>query len=93
MVSYALYTVEEIINKEPKSYSEAVNHKYGQNWLLAMIEELNSLDKNCTWTLVPRPKGARVVGRKWIYKKKEGIPGVEKSRFKARLVVTPLSRK
>ena len=32
------------------------------------------------------PKGKRAIGCKWIFKKKEGIPGVEDARFKARLV-------
>ncbi|CAM8941031.1 unnamed protein product [Rhodiola kirilowii] len=51
-----------------------------------MKEEMDSLMKNETWELVDRPKGQKLVGCKWIYKKKEGIPGVEKPRLKARLV-------
>ena len=30
--------------------------------------------------------GAKLVSRKWVYKMKEGISGVEQGRFKARLV-------
>ncbi|CAM8880907.1 unnamed protein product [Rhodiola kirilowii] len=51
-----------------------------------MKEEIDSLMTNETWDLVDRPKGQKLVGCKWIYKKKEGIPGVEKHRLKARLV-------
>jgi len=36
--------------------------------------------------LVRLPKGQRVVGWKWIYKKKEGNPDPENARFKACLV-------
>ncbi|CAM8982379.1 unnamed protein product [Rhodiola kirilowii] len=51
-----------------------------------MKEEMDSLAKNETWELVDRPTGKRLVGCKWIFKRKEGIPGVEKPRLKARLV-------
>ena len=32
------------------------------------------------------PKNQRVVGCKWVFKKKEGIPSVKKIRYKARLM-------
>lgn len=47
---------------------------------------MKSLVKNNTCELVELPKNQRVVGCKWIFKKKEGIPSVEKARYKARLV-------
>ncbi|CAM8970182.1 unnamed protein product [Rhodiola kirilowii] len=50
-----------------------------------MKEEMDSFMKNETWDLVDRPKGQKLVGCKWIYKKKEGIPDVEKPRLKGRL--------
>lgn len=49
-------------------------------------EELDSLGKNKTWILVDRPESHKIVGCKWIYKRKEGIPGVKMHRFKSRLV-------
>ncbi len=58
-----------------------------------MNEEMQSLSKNETWELVPLPKGVKPVGCKWVYKKKEGIPGVEPARFKARLVAKGFSQK
>ena len=51
-----------------------------------MNEEMESLSKNQTWELVRKPDGQKLVSCKWIYKLKEGIPGVEKPRYKARLV-------
>ena len=33
------------------------------------------------------PEGKRVISCKWIFKRKEGIPGVESTRNKARFVV------
>jgi hypothetical protein len=51
-----------------------------------MNEEIESLHKNQAWELVKLLKGTKIVGCKWIFKKKEGIPSVEDARFKARLV-------
>ena len=50
-----------------------------------MMKEIKSLHKNKTLVLVKRPKGIRIVGCKWVYKMKEGIPEVEDARLKARL--------
>ena len=52
-----------------------------------MQEEVESLHKNDTWDLVKLPTGKRVITCKWIYKKKDGIPGIEAVRYKARYVV------
>ena len=35
-----------------------------------MVEEYHSIMKNQVWEVVPRPKGKRVVGSRWIYKVK-----------------------
>lgn len=53
-----------------------------------MHEEMNSLYKNKTLILVDKPKGVKTVGCKWILKRNEGVPGVEKAWFKAKLVAT-----
>ncbi|KAL9256969.1 Retrovirus-related Pol polyprotein from transposon TNT 1-94-like protein [Drosera capensis] len=58
-----------------------------------MGEEMESLYKNETWELVKLPKGRRVVGCKWIYKKKTGALEAEKTRFKARLVAKGFTQK
>ncbi|CAM8892800.1 unnamed protein product [Rhodiola kirilowii] len=59
-----------------------------------MKKEMESLiKKNETWELVDRPKGQRLVRSKWIFKRKEGIPGVEKPRLKARLVAKGFTQK
>lgn len=86
MVAFALIAAEEVEGDEPRSYSEAVNGKQSQEWVAATNEELSSLHKNGTWVPVDKPKGKKFVSCKWIFKLKEGIPGVEKARFKARLV-------
>ena len=50
-----------------------------------MDDELEHIEKNNTWELVPRPKGNNVIGTKWIFKNKLNENG-EVVRNKARLV-------
>ena len=35
-----------------------------------MNEEIEKIEKNKTWTLVPRPKDKNVIGTKWVIKNK-----------------------
>ncbi|CAJ2637310.1 unnamed protein product [Trifolium pratense] len=86
LICYALNAAEEVQDSEPKGFREASESIDSQDWLKAMNEEMLSLEKNQTWKLVPLPKNKRVVGSKWVFKRKEGIPGVETPRYKARLV-------
>jgi hypothetical protein len=46
-----------------------------------------SLLRRTKHDLVPLPREVKLVGYKWVFKKKQGIPGVEPIRFKARLMV------
>ena len=85
MICYAVNTAEEVEHEEPKSYKEAIKSKEKTLWLEAMKEELHSLSKNQTWTLVERPKNLKVVGCRWLFKRKESIPRSEQPRYKARL--------
>lgn len=67
---------------EPQSYAQAV---LDPNWQQAMDTELEALQLNNTWTLVPLPKGHKPIGCKWVYKIKYRADG-EIERYKARLV-------
>jgi hypothetical protein len=50
-----------------------------------MDEELDQIEKNDTWELVPRPKNKNVIGTKWLFRNK--LNEDEKvTRNKARLV-------
>ena len=58
---------------EPESFQEVQSYKDKQNWLKAMHEEMNSLNKNKNYDLVELPKGNRVLRNKWVFKlKKDG---------------------
>ncbi|GKC41664.1 retrovirus-related pol polyprotein from transposon TNT 1-94 [Tanacetum coccineum] len=37
----------------------------------AMVEEINSIEKNDTWELTTLPKGQKAIGVKWVYKAKK----------------------
>ena len=50
-----------------------------------MHDELNNFIRNQVWTLEERPKGARVIGTKWVFRNKQDDQGVV-VRNKARLV-------
>ena len=67
---------------EPKFFEEASQE---DNWIRAMNEELDQIEKNNTWELVPRPKDKNVIGSKWVFKNKMNEKG-QVVRNKARLV-------
>ena len=35
-----------------------------------MKEEIEQIEKNKTWTLVPRPADKNVIGTKWVFRNK-----------------------
>ncbi|GKV11763.1 hypothetical protein SLEP1_g22986 [Rubroshorea leprosula] len=67
---------------EPKTFKEASEDP---NWCTAMAEEFSALLRNNTWSLVPCPPDANVVGSKWVYRIKQKVDG-SVERLKARLV-------
>ncbi|CAN1222790.1 Retrovirus-related Pol polyprotein from transposon TNT 1-94 [Linum grandiflorum] len=66
----------------PTTYKQAHGHAH---WDQAMKEELQALHDNNTWTIVPRPPSATVIGSKWVYTAKFHPDG-SLERYKARLV-------
>ncbi|GJZ85112.1 retrotransposon protein, putative, ty1-copia subclass [Tanacetum coccineum] len=86
MAAYAFAAAEEEDTHEPLTYQEAVACEDSSKWKAAMEEEMDSLRKNKTWELVDHPAGQKLVSCKWLFKIKEGIEGVQKPRYKARVV-------
>ena len=70
------------INDEPSTYQEAKIHV---RWTKACKDEIDSISRNKTWTLVDKPHGVKVIGLKWIFKIKRNADG-SINKFKARLV-------
>lgn len=76
---------------EPKTYKEAMQSSYAQQWKDAMDKEYTSLLNNKTWVLKPLPASRKAVKCKWIFKVKYK-PSGEVERFKARLVAKGFSQ-
>jgi len=68
----------------PNTYKQAVKSKHSKEWLKAMGEEMDSLHKSNTWTLVKRPENCNIIGCRWRLTIKRGAEGVPE-RYKARL--------
>jgi hypothetical protein len=68
--------------EEPTSVMEATQ----EVWCRAMVDELQSIEENKTWSLTEFPNGWRAIGLKWVFKVKKNQLG-EVVRHKARLVV------
>ncbi|KAJ0531909.1 putative RNA-directed DNA polymerase [Helianthus annuus] len=65
-----------------------ISFRQAQQWSVwwdAMRVEMDALYANQTWSLVPAPTGANIVGCKWVYRIKRNPDG-SVSRYKARLV-------
>lgn len=67
---------------EPQYYHQAIPFVH---WQEAMKVELNAMEDNNAWQVVPLPKGKHSIGCKWIYKIKHRADG-SIERYKARLV-------
>ena len=52
---------------EPQNVNETCKDEC---WVKAMDEELEKIEKNDTWELVPRPHDKNIIGTKWIFKNK-----------------------
>jgi len=64
-------------------YEEA---KVDQRWMDAMKEELAMIQKNQTWELMEKPQDRKVIGVKWVFRRKLNPDG-SVNKYKARLVV------
>ena len=65
-------------------------HQY-KLWKKAMVEEMEAFDKNEAWDSVELPDGRKLVGSKWVSKKKLNAAGNVK-KYKARLVAKEYSQ-
>src|SRR5579859_3429582 len=77
---------------EPATVQEAINHPTrGKQWEKAIQDEVNSLIKNHTWDLVPRPRDRQIVTNKFAFRHKKD-ERARIVRLKARLVARGFSQ-
>ena len=85
---HRVFTANLSVHKEPTSYQQAVQVP---EWRDAMRKEIDALQSNHTWSLVPLPPHKRPIGCKWVYKIKLKADG-SVERYKARLVAKGYSQ-
>jgi len=71
-----------LADAEPINYKEALKIDV---WKRAMVEELQSIERNQTWELVNLPDKKKKIDVKWVFKVKLNSDG-QVSKYKARLV-------
>lgn len=67
---------------ETSNYQEA---KDNPMWMKAMKEEIDSIEKNGMWKLVPKLSHTTIIGLKWMFKVKRDVNG-SISKHKAKLL-------
>ena len=60
-------------NENPITYMDAMQRFDSELWLNAMRSKMESMKINSIWTLIDLPKGIKLIGCKWIFKRKRGI--------------------
>ncbi|GJT23042.1 retrotransposon protein, putative, ty1-copia subclass [Tanacetum coccineum] len=70
---------------KPANYKDALLDPESEKWLAAMNVEMQSMKDNDIWELVELPPNAKIVGHKWLFKKKIDMDGVVHT-FKSCLV-------
>jgi hypothetical protein len=58
---------------EPATFEEALK---SEDWRLAILDKITSIESNGTWELVERPVHVRPIGLKWVYKIKRDEAGL-----------------
>jgi hypothetical protein len=72
-----------VSSDELASFVEA---EHNPSWRKVIMEEMDSIEENGTWSLIDLPPGRKPIGVKWVFKVKRDEHGAM-SKHKARLVM------
>jgi hypothetical protein len=70
---------------DPRTYAEALSRPDAPQWELACEDERRAFERLGVYEVVPRPKGRKVVGSRWVFRVKRGPDGTVQ-KYKARVV-------
>ena len=80
------------VEDDPKTYSEAIASRDSAFWKEAINDEMDSLLSNGTWELTDLPHNSKLIGCKWVFRRKYNTDGSLQT-FKARLVAKGFRQK
>ncbi|KAL0288543.1 UNVERIFIED_CONTAM: Retrovirus-related Pol polyprotein from transposon TNT 1-94 [Sesamum calycinum] len=81
-----------LLENEPRTINEALSSPEAPFWKEAINNEIESIMQNHTWELVDLPSGSKLLGCKWILKRKYKADG-SIDKYKARLVAKGFKQK
>jgi hypothetical protein len=81
-----------LMDDTPKTIVEAFASPDVDDWKEAVHSEMDSILSNGTWELVDQPYGCKLMGCKWVFKKKLSPDGTI-DKYKARLVAKGYTQK
>ncbi|CAH9103829.1 unnamed protein product [Cuscuta epithymum] len=93
LAEFVMIAAEVVKQLAPDNFEQAMMCPKSNEWMKAMQEELQSMYFNRTWTLVPKPKNAKVIDCRWIFRLKDSLDPTEPPKFKARLVAKGFRQK
>jgi len=74
-----------VLEDEPQTYGDEISSPNAPFWKEAITNEMDSILQNNTWVLVNLPPECKLVGCRWIFRKKlKADDTIDK--YKARLV-------
>ena len=64
LIVYALLCANDVAIEEHANFSEAMESVHYDKWLEVIQDEMESLQRNQTWTLIPNPGVKRLISCK-----------------------------